>query len=56
MRREIPLKTMLMPTSVPMTQTELAGHARQIMTARMRVMMASSRSQLAPWRGRIWKN
>ena len=55
MRREKPLKIMLMPTSVPMTQMELAGQERQIMTARMRVMMPSMRSQTAPWRGRSWK-
>ena len=44
MRREKPLKSMLMPTRVPMTQTELAGQARQIMMARMRVMMPSKRA------------
>jgi len=42
MRREKPLKIMLMPTSVPMTQTELAGQERQIMMARMRVMTPST--------------
>jgi len=55
MRREKPLKIMLMPTSVPMTQTELAGQARQIMMARIRVMTPSTMSQPAPWRGRSWK-
>ena len=44
MRRETPLKIMLMPTSVPMTQTELTGQERQIMTARMRVTMPSTRA------------
>ena len=48
MRREMPLKIMLMPTSVPMTQTELAGQERQIMMARMRVTMPSTMSQPAP--------
>ena len=55
MRREKPLKIMLMPTSVPMTQMELAGQERQIMMARMRVMTPSTMSQPAPWRGRSWK-
>ena len=55
MSREKPLKSMLMPTRVPMTQTELAGQERQIMMARMNVMMPSTRSQPAPWRGRSWK-
>ena len=44
MRRENPLKIMLMPTRVPMTQTELTGQVRQIMMARMRVMAASKRA------------
>lgn len=55
MRRENPLKIMLMPTRVPMTQTVLAGQERQIKKARIRVMMPSRRSQFAPWRGRTWK-
>src|SRR5260370_23124876 len=35
MRREKPLKIMLMPTRVPMTQMELASQARPIMVAGM---------------------
>ena len=53
MRREKPLKIMLMPMIVPMTHTELAGHARQIMRARMRVMIPSKMSHPEPARGRI---
>ncbi|MGB8342323.1 MAG: hypothetical protein WCE51_12095, partial [Chthoniobacterales bacterium] len=41
MNLEMPLKIRLMPTKVPMTQTELDGHCRQIRIPRMRVMIPS---------------
>ena len=44
MRRETPLKIMLMPTRVPITQTELTGQERHIMIARMRVTTPSTRA------------
>src|SRR6266446_1729966 len=39
---EIPLNIRLMPTSVPITQTELDGHCRQIKIPRIRVMTPSN--------------
>ncbi len=51
-RREIPLKSMLIPTSVPMTHSVLDGHVLQIMTARIRVMIPSNSSQREPGMGR----
>ena len=48
----MPLKSMLIPMRVPMAQAELEGQVRQIMKARMRVMMPSMTSQKDPWRGR----
>src|SRR5208337_4071243 len=42
-RRVIPVKTMLMPTSVPITHSELEGHCRQTSTPRINVTMPSNR-------------
>jgi hypothetical protein len=48
MSREVPLKSMLMPTSVPMTHSVLDGQVRQIITARISVITPSKSSQPAP--------
>ena len=50
--REMPLKSILMPTRVPITQGALDGHERQIRTARIKVIMPSINSQLEPGSGR----
>ena len=41
--REIPLKIKLIPTKVPMTQTELDGHCAQIKIPRISVTIPSNR-------------
>jgi hypothetical protein len=43
--REKPEKSRLIPKRVPMTQVALNGQERQMMTARIRLMRPSSRSQ-----------
>lgn len=48
MRRDIPVKTMLIPTRVPMAHAELSGQVFQIIMARMRVTMALIQSQMVP--------
>ena len=55
-RREVPLKIMLMPTSVPMTHSLLDGQDRQMRMARIRVTTPSTRSQFAPGMGRKRKD
>jgi hypothetical protein len=40
--REMPLKIRLMPTSVPMNQSELLGHCDQIRIAKINVTIASN--------------
>ena len=42
MNLEIPLKIRLMPTKVPMTQTELDGHCAQIRIPKISVMASST--------------
>jgi hypothetical protein len=46
--REMPLKKMLMPTSVPITHVALDGHVLQIMHASTSVTSPSNSSQTAP--------
>ena len=45
MSRVVPVITMLMPTSVPMTHNELTGHCSQIMKPRIKVMIPSTSTQ-----------
>jgi len=52
--REMPLKSILMPTSVPMAQMVLKGHVLQIIMARIRVTTPSRIIQARPLRV-IWK-
>src|SRR5271165_1942833 len=54
-RRVIPVKTMLMPTSVPITHSELEGHCRQTSTPRIRVTMPSNRIHPDPGMARASK-
>src|SRR6267378_3002013 len=49
-RRVIPLKSMLIPTSVPSTHSVLDGQVRQIRTARIKVTMPSTKSHPDPGR------
>lgn len=51
-KRETPLKSMLIPTSVPITHGVLEGQLLQIRMARIRVMIPSKRSQRDPGMGR----
>src|ERR1700683_4409499 len=51
-KRAIPLNSMLIPTSMPSTHAELDGQVRQIMTARITVIMASTNSHPDPGEGR----
>lgn len=55
MKRDMPLKIRLMPSSVPMAQTELAGHCSQIRIPRSRVTSPSTSTQSEWWKGRILK-
>ena len=50
--RDIPLKIRLMPTSVPITHSVLAGHVQKIIKARTRVTTPSNTSQPDPCTGR----
>jgi len=52
MSRAIPLKIMLIPTSVPMTHAALSGQVRQIITAKIKVIIASTNSHPEPGAGR----
>jgi len=47
MTLEMPLKIKLMPTKVPITQTELDGQRRQIKNPRIKVIMPSNKTQPA---------
>ena len=52
--REIPLKKMLMPTSVPITHAALDGHVLQIIAARTSVTIPSTSSHPFPATLRSW--
>ena len=49
--RVMPLKNMLTPTRVPIAQTELIGHALQIIAASTSVTMPSNSSHPLPGSG-----
>src|SRR5262245_1809524 len=55
MTLEMPLKIKLMPTKVPITQTELDGQRRQIKNPRIKVIMPSNKTQPAFAAPRILK-
>ena len=55
LKREIPLKIRLMPTSVPMNHSALLGHCDQIRIARINVTIASNNTQPALIARRSWK-
>lgn len=51
-RRAVPLNSMLIPTSVPITHSDCHGHSLQMMTTRITVTIPSKSSQPQPGRGR----
>jgi hypothetical protein len=55
MTLEMPLKIKLMPSRVPITQTELDGQRRQIKNPRIKVIMPSNKTQPAFAAPRILK-
>jgi hypothetical protein len=55
-RREIPLNSILIPTSVPITHSLPDGHGLKINKARISVTSASNINQTQPVRERIWND